>query len=52
MQDVFRGAPLRQPPHQVSKMSAMKFSRFEWGDASEGEEESVRSEKWLVLKGS
>ncbi|CAE7230517.1 atpH, partial [Symbiodinium sp. KB8] len=38
------GAPLRQPPHQVSKMSAMKFSSFERGDASE-EEESVRSEK-------
>ena len=25
----------------------MKFSSFEWGDASEEEEESVRSEKWL-----
>ena len=25
----------------------MKFSSFEWGGASEEEEESVRSEKWL-----
>ena len=30
----------------MSKMSAIKFSSFEWGGASE-EEESVRSEKWI-----
>ncbi|CAE6956020.1 atpE [Symbiodinium sp. CCMP2592] len=26
------GAPLRQPPHQVSKKSAVKFSSFEWAE--------------------
>ena len=30
----------------MSKMSAIKFSSFERGGASE-EEESVRSEKWI-----
>ena len=31
----------------MSKMSAIKFSSFERGGASEEEEESVRSEKWI-----
>ena len=31
----------------MSKMSAIKFSSFEWGGASEEEEGSMRSEKWI-----